>query len=321
MKKFFSPLLRNTNFSLVIALLVLFAILSLSSKNFLSAYNMYTIGRTLAIYAFVGLAQAVVIAIGDMNISAGAIGGLATITAGYFMSVMHLPGSVAAIIALLVGTAAGTINGIISTKLGINAFIVTLSTMFIYTGINFGFTQGYSFNNIPKSFSFLGKNSFLGIPLLFIFTIIVFIIVFFFYNFNLTGRRILAVGENADAAKFSGINNVNIKIFSHSLSGFLAALAALLYISRMGTAQPTVGQDWLIISFAVAIIGGTSLKGGSLTALGLVIGAIIMVLIKNGLILLKTNVYWEQAFLGALIMIAVGVDRLRATYNQRKLLE
>lgn len=269
--------------------MVLFITLSLSSKNFLSAYNIYTIGRTLSIFALIGAAQAVVISIGDMNISAGAIGGLATITAGYFMDILHLPGMVAALIALVVGAAAGAINGIISTKLGINSFIVTLSTMFVYTGINFGFTQGYSFNNIPKSFSFLGKNSFLGIPLLFIVVIIIFIIMFFFFNFNLTGRRMLAVGQNQVAAKFSGINNVNIKIFSHSLSGFLAALAAILYISRMGTAQPTVGQDWLVISFAVAIIGGTSLTGGSISPLGLLMGAIIMVLIKNGLILLKTN--------------------------------
>lgn len=321
MKKTIQSILRNTNFSLIVAILVLFAILGLFNSNFVSSYNLYTIGRTIAIYAFIGLAQAVVLAIGDMNISAGAIGGLCTITAGYLMDIHHLPGIVAAIIALIVGAVAGALNGILSTKLGISAFIVTLSTMFIFTGVTFGFTQGFSFINIPKSFTWLGKGSLLGIPYIFIFTVVVFIIIFFFYNYTITGRRIFAVGENADAARFSGINNVNIKIFSHTLSGFVSGMAAVLYISRIGTSQPTVGQDWLIISFAVAIIGGTSLNGGSLTALGLILGGIIMVFIKNGLILLKANVYWEQAFLGILILIAVGIDRLRAMYNRKRLLE
>ncbi|MHB8278127.1 MAG: ABC transporter permease [Candidatus Humimicrobiaceae bacterium] len=259
--------------------------------------------------------------IGDMNLSAGAIGGLATITAGYFMQVHHMPGVIAVIIALIVGTAAGAFNGIVSTKLGINAFIVTLSTMFIYSGIIFGFTQGFAFDKIPESFTMLGKRDFFGIPTLFITAVIIFVIVYLYFTFTITGRRTLAVGENANAAKFSGINNENIKILSHSLSGFTAALAAVLYVSRLGTAQPTIGQDWLIISFAVAIIGGTSLNGGGITALGLLVGAIIMILIKNGLILLKTNVYWEQAFLGLLILIAVGIDRFRTVYNRKKLLE
>jgi ribose transport system permease protein len=94
----------------------------------------------------------------------------------------------------------------------------------------------------------------------------------------------------------------------------------VLYVSRMGSASPVAGQDWLIISFAVAIIGGTGLSGGSITAFGLLIGAIIMVMIKNGLIMLQTNVYWEQAFLGLLILVAVGIDRVRTVYNQRRLL-
>jgi len=130
----------------------------------------------------------------------------------------------------------------------------------------------------------------------------------------------LAVGENSEAAKFSGVNVDKIKLLSHTLSGFIAGLAGVLYISRMGTSSPVTGQDWLLISFAVAIIGGTGLSGGSITAFGLLMGAIIMVMIKNGLVMLQTNVYWEQAFLGLLILVAVGIDRIRTVYNQKRLL-
>lgn len=319
-KNFLKNVFASGNFGLFVAALVLFAVLSIFSSSFLTSFNMYTIGRTLSLYAFIGLSQAIVLVVGDMNLSVGAIGGLATITAGYLIDIRHVPGTLAIIAALIVGIVCGTLNGLITTKFGINAFIVTLATSFIFTGINFGFTQGFSFVNIPLSFTFIGKGKVFGIPLLFIFAVLCLIILFLFFRFTIAGRRLLAVGENREAAKFSGINTDKIKLLSHMLSGFIAALAAVLYVSRMGSASPVTGQDWLIISFAVAIIGGTGLSGGSITAFGLLIGAIIMVMIKNGLIMLQTDVYWEQAFLGLLILVAVGIDRVRTVYNQKRLL-
>lgn len=319
-KSYLKDILASGNFGLFAAGLVLFAVISIFSDSFLTSFNMYTIGRTLSLYAFIGLSQAIVLVVGDMNLSVGAIGGLATITAGYLIDIRHYPGWLAVIAALAVGILCGAIIGVITTKLGINAFIVTLATSFIFTGINFGFTQGFSFVNIPSSFTLLGQGRVIGIPFLFIFLLLCLIIIFLFFRFTVVGRRILAVGENPEAAKFSGINTDKIKMLSHILSGFIAALAAILYISRMGTASPVAGQDWLIVSFAVAIIGGTALSGGAITAFGLLLGAIIMVMIKNGLILLQVNVYWEQAFLGLLILLAVSIDRIRTVYNQRRLL-
>jgi len=320
-KNYIRDILTSGNFGLFIATMILFAILSIFSDSFLTPFNMYTTGRTLSLYVFIGLAQGLVLVVGDMNLSVGAIGGLATITAGYLMDIHGIHGAVATIAALVVGIACGAINGVITAKFGINAFIVTLATSFIFTGINFGFTQGFSFVNIPLTFTILGKGKVFGIPYIFIFTLFALIIMFLFFKYTLVGRRILAVGENLEASKFSGINTDKIKLLSHILSGFVAALAAVLYISRMGTAPPVTGQDWLIISFAVAILGGTALSGGSITAFGLLLGGAIMVMIKNGLIILQTNVYWEQAYLGLLILLAVAIDRVRNIYNQRRLIE
>jgi len=318
-KGYLKNVFASGNFGLFAAALVLFAVLSIFTDSFLSSYNMYTTGRTLSLYAFIGLSQAIVLVVGDMNLSVGAIGGLATITAGYLIDIRHFPGWLAVLIALIVGISCGALNGVITTKFGINAFIVTLATSFIFTGVNFGFTQGFSFVNIPESFTFIGKEKIFGIPLLFIFLVICLVILFLFIKFSIPGRRLLAVGENSEAAKFSGINIDKIKMLSHMLSGFIAALSAVLFLSRMGSASPVTGQDWLIISFAVAIIGGTALSGGSITAFGLLIGAIIMVMIKNGLIMMQVNVYWEQAFLGLLILVAVSIDRIRTIYNQKRL--
>jgi ribose transport system permease protein len=99
-----------------------------------------------------------------------------------------------------------------------------------------------------------------------------------------------------------------------------AAIAGVLYVSRIGSANPATGQDWLVISFAVAIIGGTLLTGGSITALGIFLGAMLMVMIKNGLVMLKINIYWEQAFLGLFILIAVIIDKYRTIYSERRLI-
>lgn len=319
-KNYLKNVFASGNFGLFVAALVLFAVLSIFSDSFLTSYNMYTIGRTLSLYAFIGLSQAIVLVVGDMNLSVGAIGGLATITAGYLIDIRHFPSWLAVLAALAVGIFCGALNGVITTKFGINAFIVTLATSFIFTGVNFGFTQGFSFVNIPLSFTLIGKEKVFGIPFLFIFAVLCLIILSLFFKFSIAGRRLLAVGENSEASKFSGINIDKIKMLSHMLSGFIAALAAVLYVSRMGSASPVAGQDWLIISFAVAIIGGTGLSGGSITAFGLLIGAVIMVMIKNGLIMMQTNVYWEQAFLGMLILVAVSIDRIRTIYNQKRLL-
>jgi ribose transport system permease protein len=221
-------LLKNVfasgNFGLFVAALVLFAVLSIFSSGFLTSYNMYTIGRTLSLYVFIGLAQAIVLVVGDMNLSVGAIGGLSTITVGYLIDIRHVPGWIAVIVALIVGIVCGALNGVITTKFGINAFIVTLATSFIFTGINFGFTQGFSFVNIPASFTFIGKEKVIGIPVLFIFAVLCLVILFLFIRYSIAGRRLLAVGENPEAAKFSGINTDKIKLLSHTLSGFIAAL-------------------------------------------------------------------------------------------------
>ncbi len=319
MNKRATALITNPNFGLGLAAIILFVILSVATGTFFTATNLFSIARTMSLYVFVGLTQAVVLVVGDMNLSAGAIGGLATVSAGYLMDAMGFPGYVAVIAALAVGILCGLINGIISARFEINAFVVTLATSFVFTGINYGFTRGVAFTDIPATVRVMARGAVFGIPYLFLFMFAVLVILYVFYNQNVLGRRLMAIGQNVEAARFSGINSKNLKVFSHTLSGFMASLAGVLYISRMGSAQPATGQDWLIISFAVAIIGGTALSGGVITPLGIFIGAAVLVMIKNGLVILRTNVYWEQAFLGLLILFAVGIDAFRTYMNRRRL--
>jgi ribose transport system permease protein len=141
--------------------------------------------------------------------------------------------------------------------------------------------------------------------------IVVLVLTYFFFSYTMTGRYILATGSNASAARLSGVKVSRMRVISHTLSGLLAAMTGFFYVSRMGSAQPATGQNWLIISFSVAVIGGTSLSGGVISALGLFLGAVIMVLIQNGLVLVNANVYFEQAFIGSIILVVVTLDGLR----------
>jgi ribose transport system permease protein len=128
----------------------------------------------------------------------------------------------------------------------------------------------------------------------------------------------LATGGNAGAARLSGINTAGMVVWAHVLSGAFAALAAVLWASKLGSAAPETGDDWLIVSFAVAIIGGTGLNGGVISALGVFMGSAIFMLIKHGLVEVKANPYYANSFLGLLILLAIVVDRVREICSDRQ---
>lgn len=313
----FKNILRRSETSITLAAILLFIIFSIASPSFLTAYNIFNVSRNISLYVFIAIAQALAIVGGGMNLSVGAIGGLGVVATGYFIDVMGFPPWIAVLIALIVGITAGAFNGVIITKVGINSFVVTLATLFVFTGIVYGITKGYPYINIPKSFTIVGRKGVFNLP--YVFWLVVGALGFLYYMFKFMrfGKRLLATGGSIEATRLSGVNTDRIIIMSNILSGLFAAIAGVLWVSRMGSAQPATGQNWLIISFAVAIIGGTALSGGFISALGLLMGGVIIVLIRNGLILLDVNVYFEQTFLGFIILLAVAVDRIRTIFNLR----
>ena len=310
-------LLRRTDFSVLLATLVLFVIFSLGSPSFLTEYNLFNMGRTAALYVFVAIGQAIVVVIGGMNLSLGAIGGLAVVVAGAGMQNLGLNPLVAFALALVVGMVAGAFNGLIIVRLHLNSFVATLATSFIFAGLVTGVSQGSPYTNIPDV-TYIGTGDLFGVPILFVLMVVLLAIVAYFFRYAVTGRRILATGGNAEAARLSGIRTDRIVLLANVLSGVFAALAGFLWITRVGSAQPSTGSDWLIISFAVAIIGGTSLAGGEISALGLGAAAVMLTLIKNGLVMFNVNVYFEQTFLGLVILLAVSLESLRAIGRRRR---
>jgi ribose transport system permease protein len=266
------------------------------------------------------MSQAIVIIVGGMNVSIGGIGGLAAISIGFAIQVFGLNPLVAVVLSFIVGSAAGLLNGLLITKLKINAFVVTLATSFIFVGIVKGSTAGYPFSQIPPSFSYIAKTDVFGfIPLIFL--IMLFFLIFFalFFKYSVFGRKLLATGGSLEAAKMSGINTDKMIISANVISGIIATFVGVFYVAKMRAASPLIGDDWMITSFAVAVIGGTTLSGGKITMVGLFASCILITIIKNGLIMMKANVYYLQTFLGLIIIAEVILEVIRARYNSRSM--
>lgn len=305
--------------TVILAVLILGIIFTVFSSSFLTAYNIFNLGRTAAIYIFIAIGQAFAVIVGGMNLSLGYIGGMTVVAVGYSIQVLHLPPTAAVFIGLAVGLLAGFVNGIIITALKLNSFVVTLATSFIYTGLINGVSQGSPYNDIPKSFTFIGREGLLGIPYLVWLAVLSLVVLGYFFKFTITGRRVLSTGGNVEAAKMSGVNTDKMIILANMGSGIFAAMAGILWISRTGSAQPSTGVDWMVISFAVAVIGGTALKGGVFNPIGVFFASILIVMVKNGLVMLNANVYFEQTYLGLILLLAVSLESIKNIWNAKKL--
>ncbi len=309
---------KRSDVSVVIATLLLGMIFSLTNESFLSGYNLFNISRTSSLYMFIALSQAMVLIVGGMNLSLGAIGGLSVVTAGICMQNLGLPGWVAVIAALMVGLLTGFVNGTLITKMKLNAFVVTLATSFVYTGLVFGISKGFPYTEIPKSFTLIGRKGIGNVPFLLVIIVITLLVLAYMFKFTVVGRRLLATGGNREAAELSGIKTDKMILLANMLSGVFASTAGILWISRMGSAQPATGTDWMIISFAVAVIGGTSLNGGMISSLGIFAAGFMIAMVKNGLVMLGVNVYFEQTFLGLIILCAVSVEVIKEFFKNRQ---
>jgi ribose transport system permease protein len=187
----------------------------------------------------------------------------------------------------------------------------------VLTGINLGITKANPFYNLPSSFRAIGSMKIVGVPLLLFLMLALAIALALMFRYLGLGRQILALGGNITAAELSGVPINKVVIASHVLCGVLAAVAAILLTSRLGSAQPDVGKDWLLPSFAAPIIGGTRLAGGKVSVVVAVLGAILLALISNGLVFLNIDVYWNQFIQGIIILSAVGLDRVRTISAER----
>lgn len=305
-------LLATDWFGLAVLVVVSVAVLGALRPDFLSAFNIFVLLDSIALSTLIALAQMVVIALGQMNLSVGAVGGLVAVSFSGIMQVWGVPVPAALLAGLLLGAACGAINGVLTARAGLSAFIVTLATMAAFKGINLGITQAQPFYGIPASVKAAGNAGIGPVPVLLIPAALAALGVGWMLARLPIGRQILAVGGNLHAAELSGIRVERVVIATHVLSGVLAAAGGMMAVARLQLGQPTIGDDWLIPSFAAPVIGGTVLAGGHASVAGTVCGVALVALIAQALVLFRVDPYYVQLLLGLLILAAVGLARIRA---------
>ena len=298
--------------SVIVPIIILVAVFKFTTKGFLSAYNLDALGRGIGVTIVIGLSQLCVLSIGDFNLALGSMACGSAIVTSVFMEVFGANIVVAILLGIITGLLLGFIEGLLITKTGINPFIITLTLSSIYLGLTIGLTKAALYQNLPDGFKAIGKEKVAGIPVLLIIAIVIAAILYFVVTKTVTGRQLLAVGSNKRAANFSGIKVNNMIIMAHTLSGLMAGIAGIMMAAKLGVGQDSIGDGWMTISFAAPVLGGTLLSGGKVNIIGTMLGAALMHIISNGLIMINISQYWFQAVMGLVLIGAYEIDRLRS---------
>lgn len=307
-------LVNQQLFISVTLFLVVFAFLSLNTATFLSRNNLAGLARNFSWLAIVALGQSLVIIIGGIDLSVGATMALAGLVAAQGMQ-GGLPLPLAILLGLLVGALMGWINGTLVARIRLPAFIATLGTMSIARGGAFGLTQGWSITNLPERFLRLGQADIpLGpaaAPMPFVIALGIALAVWLMLRHTVLGADIYAMSSGERALRVSGVNVVQLKVVVYTLCGLLAAIGGLLITARLGVAAPAAAVGYEVDVVAAAVIGGTSLFGGIGSTLGVLLGAAIIQMLNNGLVLLGLPTYWQAAAIGAMLLMSIILDYWR----------
>ena len=303
--------------AVIIALLVV--VFALRQPGFVSSFNLFGMGRSLAVDVTVGFSQMVVLATGGMNLAVGSIGVCSVMFAGYLMQDLGVPVPLAFLLAVILGGLLGWLNGFTIVRSGVNAFIVTLASANLFSGAMLILTKAQPINGLPPIVGSIGSYKILSYasPALVV-ALVVGLALYIFYRYSVPGKETLMAGANARAATISGIPVARTIVLAHVLSGMLAGVAGLMVVVRVGAAMPAVGgDDWLLPSFLGPVLGGTALAGGFVSVLGTFLGAMLVTVIRSGLLVLNIGNFWLQFFLGLFLLGAVMAQRYRGVFRAR----
>ncbi len=292
----------------VLILLFLCLIATLLSENFLSVGNLFNVIRQVAVGGLVACGMTFVILTGGIDLSVGSIVGLTgALSAGILRSTDHV--ALAIGVALLVGILCGFLNGFFVAQCGIPAFIATLGMMTLLRGCVLVYTQGSPIAIKNAVYKIIGKGSLFGIPIPILLVAIFFLMGHYILMQTPFGRAVYAFGGSREAARLAGIRTKATEWAVYTINGFMCAVAGIVLTSRLASAQSTGGEGIEMDAIAAVILGGTSLSGGSGFILPTIVGAIIMGIIDNLLTLLKIDPHATNIVKGAVILLAVLVDK------------
>jgi ribose/xylose/arabinose/galactoside ABC-type transport system permease subunit len=293
-----------------IPLVVLCVGISLAKSSFYSQRNLILILQNMSYTGLIAVPMTYVFVAAGLDLSVGAVAGLGGVVAGLAMQA-GVPTALAVVLGLLAGLVVGLANGLVIVRLGIPSFIMTLGMMNVARGIIYILTEGEPVYPLPKAFSDFGSDTWLKLPYSVLILLAVAAAADFVLRKTTYGRAIYAVGGNEEVARLAGIRVSAVKISAYAIVAVASAGAGILLASRLGSAAAAAGQGWEMLSISAVIIGGTSMFGGVGTILGVMIGAAIMAVLSNGMVLVGVSPYWQNVVLGVIMVLAVGLDHFR----------
>lgn len=302
----------------LLALVLIIVIASLVSPYFLTSYNLQAVIRSLAFVSIVAIGQACLLILGELDLSIGAIAGLCGVLGGILMVNASVNPYLAFALCLLLGAGFGLINGILVTGLKLNSLVVTIGMSGVYGGINLVISKGKAITGIPKEIYFLGQGKFLGVPMPFVIMLVVLIVVMILTRYTPFGRYMYAIGNSSQAAEILGIKVRLVRTVTFMIVGLLAALAGMVMVARLGSSQPSIGETWVMNSIAASVIGGVPTTGGIGSPAGALLGAAIIGVIENIIVLFGVSPYWQTAVSGAIVVGAIALDSISRMLSRNK---
>ena len=295
---------------LAVLLVAALVVLAGQSAHFFTADNLLNQGRLMAEVGLVALPMTFVIVTGGIDLSVGSIFGLSAILLGVFWHNLGLALPLAMLLAILVGGLAGIVNGVIITRFRVPPLIATLATLALYRGLAEGISQARSVRGYPDWFFILGQGDVLGVPtqlwLLLILTIGAAVLL----GLTTFGRTVYAIGANETAARFSGLRVDRTKLLIYGGSGLIAALAAVIFVSRVSTTRSDMGTGLELDVITAVVLGGTSIFGGRGTIIGTALGLALMQVLKNGLALAGVKGDGTIVVIGVVLILAILIGNL-----------
>jgi ribose transport system permease protein len=293
----------------LLGLILISVVFALQSDTFLTTPNLLNILQQSAINACIALGMTLVIISGGIDLSVGPVAALSAVL-GAAMLVGGVPVPLAIAGALATGMACGFLNGALITFGGLQPFIVTLGGLSLYRALALIFTGGTPIFGLPDTFRALTNGTLAGIPNPVIVIGLLAIVAWVILNKTPLGEYFMAVGGNPEAARIAGVPVTLTKLSAYMISGFMAAVAAMILIGRLGAAEPTLGTLWELDAIAAAAIGGASLMGGRGSIPGTLIGCIILGTLRNGLTLMNVQAFYQLLATGIIIIVAMLIDKV-----------
>ena len=304
---------RVRELGIIVVLALLIAVTAIIEPRFIEADSLRNLALNASIFAILAAGQTLVLVTRNVDLSVGSVLGLSAYLAGDLLSAhpgMPLP--LVFVLGMALGAACGLLNGVLVTWGQVPALVVTLGTLYVFRGLAFLWTDGRQVNaeTLPDSFLNLGSDSIAGIPILVIFALVVLVIVGQWLRDYRAGRELYAIGSNPEGARLAGVRSGRRVLTAFVLSGMLAGLGGVLFTARFGTVDATAGTGYELTVIAAAVVGGVAIFGGTGSVYGAALGALLLGTITSSLIVLRVEAFWQQAAIGALLLIAIAFDRL-----------